>query len=471
MIRFLVLSIRFLDDRYHGLTDHGEKAEWPPSPFRLFQAIVAGNARGTVLPDGIKAALKWLEGLDNPPLIVAPVATEGLERLTYVINNYSHKDANSRAPKTIRPMLLNGDRHLQYAWSFDADAVDAMTHAKAIISATRHIRCLGWGIDMVFGTGAIVDELPTAMGTRRLFRPSFAATNDGVALRTPTVGSLLSLERNYADFIKRYETPGVTRMESVALFAPVTYLADSSRPWAAFRLLDPETGRLRSFSATRAVTVAGMIRGAAHAVAKKAGRDPKWVKEFVCGHHEGSDSFPRFSYLPLPSIQPVVGVGRISRVLIAEPVGSAGQEVAWIKRLLTGQTAKSEQSRDALLVRLTGDGVLNHYVRSSQTWTTVTPVALPGSDDGMTRKTAKLLDRLLCHAGYSSDAIQDLEYHRVPFLRGAEDAKRYQPRGDHYLANCTMYHMRLRWKHAVKGPIALGAGRHCGLGIFAATNS
>lgn len=468
MTRFLVLSVRFLDDRYHGLTAHGEKAEWPPSPFRLFQALVAGNACGTVLPDGINGGLQWLESL-NPPVIIAPHAVEGLDRLTYVINNYSHKDAKSRAPKSIRPTLLNGDRLVQYAWSFDAGATNAMTHAEALISAAKRIRCLGWGIDMAIGTGAIVDAMPTTTETRRFFRPSLAGTTHGVDLRTPTAGSLLSLERNYAGFLGRYETPEVTRMEAAeALYAPVMYLPDASRPFAAFRLLDPDTGKARSFPATRAVTVAGMLRRAAHQVAKNAGRDPKWIEEFVCGHHQGPDSFPRFSYLPLPSIQPVVGVGRISRVLIAEPIGSNCREVAWIKRLLAGQTAKSEQGRDALLVPLTGDRVLNEYLRPSQTWTTVTPVALPGSDDGMASKTAKLLDKMLRHAGYSSDAVEDIEYHRVPFLRGTEDAKRYRPRGDHYLANCTMYHMRIRWRLPIPGPIALGSGRHCGLGVFAA---
>ena len=41
----LVLTVRFLDDRYHGLLDRGGPPEWPPSPFRLFQALVAGVAR------------------------------------------------------------------------------------------------------------------------------------------------------------------------------------------------------------------------------------------------------------------------------------------------------------------------------------------------------------------------------------------------------------------------------------------
>jgi len=467
MKRYLVLSIRFLDDRYHGLTNQGEKAEWPPSPFRLFQAIVAGNACGPVLSESIRAGLNWLEGLD-PPAIIAPLATEGLERLTYVINNYSHKDAGSRAPKTIRPMLLNGDRLLQYVWSFDSDAAHATSYAYGIASAVRRIRCLGWGIDMAIGSGSIHDEIPTTTETRTLFRPCSSQSRNGVDLRTPTIGSLLSLVRTYADFLNRYETPEVTRMESTAHYAPVLYRPDSARPFAAFRLLDPDSGKPQSFPAWRAVAVAGMIRGAAHQAAKNAGRDPKWIGEFVCGHHDGPDSFPRFSYLPLPSIQPIVGVGRISRVLIAEPIGGEGREVAWIKRSLTGRKARSEQGQDALLVPLTRDNVLHNYVRTAQTWTTVTPVALPGSDDGSPSKTAKLLEKMLRHAGYSVDSVENLDYHRVPFLRGAEDAKRYRPGAPHHLANCTMYHMRVRWKFPMSGPIALGAGRHCGLGIFAA---
>ncbi len=113
------------------------------------------------------------------------------------------------------------------------------------------------------------------------------------------------------------------------------------------------------------------------------------------------------------------------------------------------------------------DYVLNQCVTTSQTWTTVTPVALPGSDDGLASKTSKLLAKMFNHAGYTPESVEELEYHRVPFIRGAEDAKRYRPSAPHHLANCTMYHMRIRWKFPMSGPIALGAGRHCGLGVFA----
>ena len=134
--------------------------------------------------------------------------------------------------------------------------------------------------------------------------------------------------------------------------------------------------------------------------------------------------------------------------------------------------ASNEQGRHALLMSLPhDDNVLKQYVATAQTWTTVTPVALPGSDDGIASKTSKLLAKMFNHAGYSPDSVEELEYHRVPFRRGAEDAKRYRPKPPHHLAHCTMYHMRIRWKHPLQGPLALGSGRFCGLGLFAAVDA
>ncbi len=42
MIRYLCISATFLDGRFHGRRDGGE-SEWPPSPLRLFQALVAAK--------------------------------------------------------------------------------------------------------------------------------------------------------------------------------------------------------------------------------------------------------------------------------------------------------------------------------------------------------------------------------------------------------------------------------------------
>ena len=66
----LVLTIRLHDARYHGAT------EWPPAPARVFQALVAGVARGNSIPSTAARAFEWLETL-APPVIAAPKARAG----------------------------------------------------------------------------------------------------------------------------------------------------------------------------------------------------------------------------------------------------------------------------------------------------------------------------------------------------------------------------------------------------------
>ncbi len=480
-MNYLALSIRFLDPvpSFHGRGD-ADQPEWPPSPLRVFQALVNASAnqqRGSTLLEGVSRALQWLEG--QLPRIVAPaVNARPTPYRMYVPNNAGDlvgaawrrgaidaSIAEHRVEKDICPHRLIGSDVVHYLWPIIDEHFE---HLKTLVSAARSITHLGWGIDMVAGNASIlseddVDQLP---GEHWRSTPT-----GGKPLRAPVAGTLGALVEKHQAFLGRLQPNGFRPVPPLSAFRTVGYVRDGdpvSRPGSAFRFLNPETGKSQTYAATDAVRVAGMIRGAAGKVASNSGHSQAWIDEYVYGHHEGPDSFPRFSYLPLPSLQPAVGVGRIGRVLIAEPVGSTGKEIAWLKRFLAGHQAESEQGRHALLVPLTGDYVLNQYVKSSDLWTTVTPVALPGSDEGVASKTDKLLAKMFRHAGYSLDMLASLDFHRMPFLRGAEDAKRYRPRSPHHLANCTMYHMRIRWKYPMSGPIALGSGRFCGLGLFAA---
>ena len=67
MSRSLLIVVRFHEGRYHGQEDCFDGADgWPPSPGRLFQALIAGAARGARLPPADELALRWLERLDPP---------------------------------------------------------------------------------------------------------------------------------------------------------------------------------------------------------------------------------------------------------------------------------------------------------------------------------------------------------------------------------------------------------------------
>ena len=77
------LRIRWPDGTYHG-------REWPPSPLRLFQALIAGY-RTACGPDvAMDAALRHLETL-HPPVIRAPVPTRQSPVASAVPNNDGDK--------------------------------------------------------------------------------------------------------------------------------------------------------------------------------------------------------------------------------------------------------------------------------------------------------------------------------------------------------------------------------------------
>src|SRR5689334_19306285 len=76
MPRYLHISVTFLDPEpaFNGRGDAGDP-EWPPSPMRLFQALVAAafvRWRDDPSVELGRRALNWL-ARQHAPLIVAPV--------------------------------------------------------------------------------------------------------------------------------------------------------------------------------------------------------------------------------------------------------------------------------------------------------------------------------------------------------------------------------------------------------------
>ena len=478
MTRFLLLSIRFLDDCYHGRTDNGNRAEWPPSPFRVFQALVAGNARGSHLPQPVSSALRWLESL-GPPIITAPAAREGRAVLTYVPSNTSDSDPDSRTPKVIRPMHLDGDRLVQYAWRFDDTVSRAMAGARTIANATRHIRCLGWGIDLAIGSGVIHEAAPVVTAHRCQYRPVLVASASGIELRVPKAGSLLSLERNYVDFLKRYESPGVTKLESPgAIYEPVTYVTGVTRPSVAFRLVDVD-GNTVAIRQQLIAPLVGIIRDAANRPNVIASLGQGVVDREIKGHpSEGSTN--RISILPLPTIREGPTDGRIRRVMLAQPFESDGAICRAIGRLFQGQslTPLKEEKRFPpiyleQITRRARDTVLPYYTAIARTWASVTPVLLPGYDDRKQHRgdhqkrlarAEQLARKALAHAGIETSV--GLALSRVPSWGGALHARDYSPRDK--LKHYPRYHLRLTFDQPMTGPLAIGAGRHAGFGVLAA---
>jgi CRISPR-associated protein Csb2 len=485
----LCITIRFLQPHSHGRRGDGEP-EWPPSPLRVFQALVAAaasrwNERARL--EYAAAALGWLECQPAPTIVAAPSVPSDAKYRLYVPDNVGDKVAKAwsrgreasiadyRTEKDVRPSNLSGDA-VHYLFPIDGSDPEFETHRNTLIDAARSITHLGWGVDMVAGNGTMISKDEAAKLPGELWQPTEGTPTTG--LRVPVIGTLKDLAVKHAAFLNRLSGDGFNPVAPLSAFRVVGYRRAAVPPprrWAAFRLRHPVEDRAAVFSMSRANCVAAMTRNAMARIAEEQGRDKDWIDHYVHGHREkGAAVRPRFSYLPLPSIEhradrgPVVGA--IRRIAIAELIDVGESHLSWTRQMLPGQFLTDEPTghRRAMLVPLTGgDWVLRQYTAIADTWATVTPIILPGSDEGKFTKAEKLFFKALNHAGYWPEALAELEFRNVSFWAGGDLALGFQ-RPDYLKKDCwSVYHVRLRWRHPICGPIALGAGRHCGLGIFA----
>jgi CRISPR-associated protein Csb2 len=237
----------------------------------------------------------------------------------------------------------------------------------------------------------------------------------------------------------------------------------------AFALVDADGG-YRSFDPRHTMEVAAWLRHAAHERAKAMKLDADFIERFVCGHGPNAEAKnDRFSYLPLPTIAPKGRDGRIRRVLLAEPFGGGGGKAQGIARRLAGaslvEDGTGEIKADLRAIDPFADGVTLRYLRKARTFGSVTPLVLPGHDDFRTRKAHALVLKALAQAGYTTPVVE-VTLQREPVFPGAELARAY--RVPTYLKEFPRTHAIITFAEEVPGPVVIGAGRHIGLGLFAA---
>jgi CRISPR-associated protein Csb2 len=495
-MRWLCIEAHFLAGRYHGRRSERERTyfppEWPPNPHRLFQALLAaGNLgfRRTEFSDAKKDALRWLERRAAPD-IVAPSVREATVVRLYVPNNDMDKVARAwaqdkepekqpselRTDKDLRPHRLAEDGPVCFLWPIAEEEWEAARpHVEILCEEARHLHCLGLGIDLVAGCGRVL----TTEEKNALPGETWIAHADGTGWRVPVAGSLDELIERYRNERKRVQVGrgrGADRYVAPpappSVYDEVGYIRRAQgrrRPVHAFSLVDDD-GVYRSFDPRETVTVAAWLRHAAHACAKAMKLDAGFIGRFVCGH--GVDSAAknaRFSYLPLPTIAPKGRDGRIRRVLLAEPFGGGGGKAQSVARRLAGASLVEDGTgkikANLRAIDPDGDGVTLRYLRKTRTFGSVTPLVLPGHDDFRTRKAHALVLKALAQAGYTTPVVE-VTLQREPAFPGAELARAY--RVPAYLRDFPRTHAVITFAEEVPGPIALGAGRHIGLGLFAA---
>lgn len=490
MSHALVVSIRFHDGRYHGA------GEWPPAPARLFQALIAGAAKGTKLVDEDKAALEWLQRLDAP-VIAAPVARQGQSFHNFVPNNDLDsvdgdlkKIGKIRTPKNIHPYIFDSKAPLIFFWTFSG-GTSCEGYAQTICMITNRLYQLGRGVDMAWAWAELLgaDEAETELARHggTLYRPS-TATAGKVVLLCPGQGSLASLERRFDASGSRFtwtwrgkKAQQLFSQPPKPRFAKVTYDTPSKRFLFELRTAMHD----ESFSPwplDKTVALVVVLRDKAASRLKEAlpAEAGKIARVLIGKEATEADKAIRARILPLLSIGHFHADGAIRRVLVEIPPNCPlrSDDLAWA---FSGLSEIDTETGEILwnLVQSNEYGMLKHYGIDANNqlgcriWRTITPAALPFNrkKSGITgsnrvaRQTmvARKVMHALRHAGIRTPT-SDIRVQREPFDRLGRRAETFAA-GTRFPKE-TLWHVAVTFTEPVSGPLVLGDGRYLGLGLM-----
>jgi len=504
MSRTVVISVRMDDGRYHGA------GPWPPSPARLFQALVAGAGVSGPLEKVDLDALNWLEERD-PPLIVSPRMSVGQSFIAHVPHNDLDTKGGDprnlgsiRAAKAIMPRLFDAAVSFLYAWSFDDDP-KSERQALAVCALAARLYQFGCGVDMAWACGEILgeDELQARLSEHPgiVSRPSRGGV--GHDLPCPAPGSLASLEQRHAARARRFQPDKDERGGRVQLF--------TQPPKARFVEIPYERPPVRQiyelcaasgddsfviWPLAQSYALVVLLRDrVAERLRRALPRRRADIERFLIGRKSnGDDDAPissRVRIVPLPSIGHHYADRGIRRVLLEIPsdcpLRADDIHLAFSGLELKGHNKSGEHLN--LLLRPAQDrSILARYDGGvagpigARVWRTVTAAALPESShrrslaNEMGRAKNGTL-RANVEAAREADVLRALRYvgvrarvvavrtQREPFEGKGACADEFAD-GARF-AKGRLRHVEITFDEPVAGPLVLGDGRFLGLGVMA----
>lgn len=492
MTSYITIYVRVHEGRYHG------NGDGVPSPFRLFQALVAGAAISGPLDESTKEALAWFEGL-HAPIIASPRMVRGQTVTMFMPNNDLDKFsgdvrniAKTRgAQKVWRPHHFDAAVPWIYAWPF---AEEGATPAAKICALSEKLYQLGRGVDMAWAWGEVLDEavldakLVEYNGIVR--RPS---AGDGPLLACPSKGSFESLERRYrAPRFRSESGQRVFVQQPKPGYRQISYESPPVRHVFELRSSSDSERRVSwPLESTSSLIVAAREAARARLTTAMPDRLHDVDRHLVGRKPDGSNAVPaesRVRIIAIPSIGMHYADRAIRRLLVEIPAACAlrSEDVRWAFSGAELFDPDTGELKDVLLSPSAGDDMLRHYGvgEGARVFRSVTPVVLP--EDGKRRRiepTRKLADakpglervveisgaraavaQALRHAGVSAPA-ESIRLQREPF-DGAGSRVEPFAAGTRFEKE-RLWHVEVAFGVPVEGPLLLGDGRFLGLGLMA----
>jgi CRISPR-associated protein Csb2 len=495
MTQGLLLTVRFHEGRYHGTPD------WPPAPARLFQALVAGAARGRRIGPEDQAALLWLEQL-APPVIASPTARTGQGYNTFVPNNDldavggdPRRISEIRVGKTVRPHLFDEGASLLYAWHFEPVS-EAAGQAERICAVANRLYQLGRGVDMAWALGELLDDAELAERLARhgglVHRPG--RSREGTQLACPGPGSLASLDTRFGAGLRRFETQKRGRVMQIRFSQPpkprftmVGYDSPPSRFLFDLRAAGGSGTDAWAFAPWPLRNVCPLVITARDRAEQRLRGgfpdDAPMIERVLVGRDAAkADKASRVRIMPIPSIGHAHADRAIRRVLVEVPSQCPlrADDIRWAFSGLSLDPEGKAAGSGAVLVPNREQSMLEHYGLGDgsddgfRLWRSVTPVALPTSRTSGRIPASQRIDdqqraafevaQALRHAEVTAP-VKTVRVQREPFDARGERVERFDV-PDRFL-NPGLRHVEIGFAEPVRGPLVIGNGRYLGLGLMA----
>ena len=455
----LAISVELLHGTFRGDPDgtantgHLTRGEWPPSPARLFAALVAadGTRDRCRVTDG--AELAWFERL--PPPVIHAHARPWHQPLEprYVVRHKGSADKGSHQEYVGRIGVLNRagarvaprDPRVVYAWDVESPPREVLD---ALRLRAARVGYLGASDSPV--RVRVATRLSPTDASSDIFTPD---RRGGLVIDTPVPGRLQVLDRMYDEWCARGAS--VSRLQFPALQQGQPYRSpgsaepvDRGEVVAWLRLGAAVSGR-------RLSAVTALFKEAVLSRHQSIHGEPPAI---LHGHGFNGSGYEVARYLALPDVGYRWSRGRIHGLGLWMPpdcdllARQRARDAAFAIRRLTGRGV------DVSVAPREDEAHPDRWLRRSRGWVT----AFPAIHER--RGTLDLVEvaRWCRHAGLSEPMA--FRSARTPLVAGAVDLAPVEVNRPGRPAR-PYSHVELRFAEAVPGPVVIGSGRQRGFGL------
>ena len=459
----LAISVEFLHGTFRGdpdgtaVTGELTRGEWPPSPARLFAALVAadGTRQASRVTDGHE--LIWLERLPAPVIHARPESCHQKLRPRFVVAQRArpaksmHQEYLAREGALHRPGVRVAPRNPFVVYRWNVEPPDEGT-LKSLVSRAARVGYLGASDSPV--RVRVVTELP-----RDTESEVFVPDPEGdIRIRVPRPGDVAMLDRMFDVWQERGAS--VTRSQFPALLHLEAYrspgasdVTDSGKVVAWLRLSPAVSGR-------RLSSLTALFKAAVLDHHQRMHGDPPAI---LHGHGFKKKGYDLARYLALPDAGYPRSQGRIHGLALWLPPGSDRDQqrkacdAANAIDTLVGQGVETSVEPHGDEERPWAANPRRWWGPSS-IWITAFPVIHERRGVPVLSEAA----RWCRHAGLPDPVA--FRSSRAPLLPGAVDLAPAEVNRPERPA-LPYSHAEFRFAEPVTGPVVVGAGRQRGFGL------